>query len=172
MSLAHECAAGVIAAVRAAGGTIRRDGDTIELVAPAPLPAALVVRIRAAKAALLAALDAPADWHARHREALHYWGVLHPPAEAAALAWGELQNCWHKLHGKRFPAWQCAGCGEAIGGFRVLDLSDGNRVHSATLNCLVRYGQHWRNEATRALAALGLPAPAEGARCDAKSFCL
>jgi hypothetical protein len=159
MSVANDCVAELIAAVHAAGGIIRRDGDTIELIAPAPLPADLVARIRVAKPALLAVLDEPTDWHARHREALRYWGVLHAPAEAASLAWGELQNRWHRLYGTRFPASQCAACGEAIGGHAALDLPDGNRVHSAALNCLIRYGHHWRNEATRALAAIGLPPP-------------
>jgi hypothetical protein len=162
MSVADECVAELIAAVSAAGGTIRRDGDTIELLARAPLPKDLVARIRAAKTALLAALDEPADWHARHREALRYWGALHPPMEAVALAWGELQNRWHRLHGRRCPARQCAGCGEAIGGLATLDLPDGNRVHIAALNCLIRYGKHWRNEATQALAATGLSAPSDG----------
>src|SRR4051812_33558059 len=60
MSVANECAADLIAAVRAVGGTIRRDGDTIELAAPVPLPADLMAGIRAAKPALLAALDVAA----------------------------------------------------------------------------------------------------------------
>src|SRR5436305_1180528 len=100
MSVANECVTDLIAAVRAAGGTIRRDGNSIELVAPAPLPVDLVARIRAAKMALLAVLGEPADWHTRHDEALQYWGVLHAPAEAAALAWGEMQNRWHRLHSR------------------------------------------------------------------------
>jgi hypothetical protein len=108
MSVANERAADLIAAVRTAGGTIRRDGDTIELIARTPLPDDLIARIRAAKPALLAVLDQPADWHARHREALHYWSVLHAPTEAASLARGELQNRWHRLHGKRYPALQYA----------------------------------------------------------------
>jgi hypothetical protein len=159
MSVTDNCAAELIAAVRAAGGTIRRDGDAIELIAPAPLPADLVARIRAAKPALLAVLDEPADWHARHAEALQYWSVLHHPAEAAALAWGELQNRWHRLHGIRVPTWQCAGCGEAIGGIASLDMPDGNRVHADELNCLIRYGHHWRSEATKALSTIGLSPP-------------
>jgi hypothetical protein len=47
-AMAH--AADLIAAVRSAGGTIRRDGDMIELAAPHPLSADLVARIREGKA--------------------------------------------------------------------------------------------------------------------------
>ena len=36
----------LIASVRAAGGTIRRDGDTIELAAPAPLATDLGLKVR------------------------------------------------------------------------------------------------------------------------------
>ena len=81
------------------------------LAAPVPLAADLVARVRAAKPALLAALDDIPDWHARNHEALAYWGALHPPDEAAELAWRELQNRWHQFYRKRFPARQCAGCG-------------------------------------------------------------
>jgi len=41
---------------------------------------------------------------------------------------------------------------------------DGNRVHLDDIDCLIRYGQHWRGEATQALLAIGLqPPPDEGA---------
>ena len=157
-------AAELIASVRAAGGTIRRDGDTIELAAPVPLTTDLVARIRAAKPLLLAALDHLPQWEARHREALAHWRALRCPEEADELAWGELQNRWHRQHGKRFPVWQCAGCGQLIGGAPALSMIDGNRVHLDEIDCLIRYGQHWRSEATHALVAIGLHPPAgEGA---------
>ncbi len=150
----------LIAAVRAAGGTIRRDGDMIELAAARPLPAELLARIREAKPALLGLLAGAADWRTRHREALAYWSVLHRYDIAASLAWGELQDRWHRLQGARLPGWQCAGWGEAIGGLPTLDLADGNRVHFETLNCLLRYGHCWRRAATGALSAMGLKPPA------------
>ena len=106
--------ADLIAAVRTAGGIIRRDGETIDLAAPRPLPAELVDAIRAAKPALLVLLGAAGDWHARHSEALAHWRVLHPEPEALHLAWGELENRWHRLNGERVPGWQCAGCGEPM----------------------------------------------------------
>jgi hypothetical protein len=157
----------LIAAVHAAGGKIRRDGRYIDLAAREPLPNALVERLRAAKPELLGALATPAekdDWHARHREALSHWRALHPEGEAAALAWGELQNRWHRLFGARVPEWQCAGCGEPIGGFDALPLSDGTRVHLDTahgLDCLAAYGERWCAAATRALAAMGLGSPGD-----------
>jgi hypothetical protein len=52
MSVANESAAHLIAAVQALGGTIRRDGDMLYLLAPAPLPDNLMARIRAGKLAL------------------------------------------------------------------------------------------------------------------------
>lgn len=70
MTIRDRHVADLINAVRAAGGTIRRDGDKIELAAPKPLAPELIARVRAAKPVLLAVLDAPADWHARYREAL------------------------------------------------------------------------------------------------------
>lgn len=152
-------AAKLIASVRAAGGTIRRDGDTIELAAPAPLTSDLVARIRAAKPLLLAALDQLPEWEARHREALAHWRRLGFPERAAQLAWGALQNRWHREYGKRFPTWQCAGCGQPIGGLPALTMIDGNRVHLDDIDCIIRYGQHWRGEATQALVAIGLQPP-------------
>jgi hypothetical protein len=153
-------AADLIAAVRAAGGTIRRDGDMIELAAARPLPAELLARIREAKPALLGLLASTADWRARHREALAYWSVLHPDDKAVSLTWGELQDRWHRLHEARLPGWQCAGCGEAIGGLAALALADGNRVHFETLDCVLLYGERWRCAATEALSAMGLKPPA------------
>lgn len=50
------CADDLIAEVRSAGGSIRRDGEMIELKAPKPLPRQLVERIRAAKPFVLQAL--------------------------------------------------------------------------------------------------------------------
>jgi len=103
-----------------------------------------------------------ADWRARHREALAYWSALHPPGEAARLAWGKLENDWHRLHGARAPEWHCAGCGGVISGRDALDLQDGNRVHLAdSLDCLFAFGERWRREASDGLRALGLDPPAD-----------
>jgi hypothetical protein len=111
------------------------------------------------KPAVIAALTA--HWRARHQEALAHWSALRPMDEAAGLAWGELEERWHKLRGARVPEGQCAGCGELIGGREVLGLSDGNRVHFGdSLDCLFAFGERWRSEATAALRALGLDPPA------------
>jgi hypothetical protein len=121
-------------------------------------PVALL--LLAHKPAVLAALAA--DWRARHREALAWWGALRPTADASRLARGQLENRWHRLHGRRTPEWQCAGCGEPIGGLPALNLADGNRVHLDKLDCLFSFGQRWRTEATAALQPLGLDPPADG----------
>lgn len=112
---------------------------------------------------LLTALADPViDWHARHAEALAHWRALYPPGQACSLAWGELQNHWHRLFGAKLPGWQCAGCGAPIGPGDRFDTGDGNRVHFDDrhgLDCLIAYGARWRGAATRALAAMGLEPP-------------
>jgi hypothetical protein len=90
-----------------------------------------------------------------HREC----GGLYPRAEAEALAWGELENRWHAEHGDHIPRDLCAGCRKPIGGAEALDLIDGNRVHFANNDCLIRHSCRWRGNATAALLAMGLTAP-------------
>ena len=79
--------------------------------------------------------------------------------EARRLAWGDLENEWHELHGWRWPSWQCAGCNAPLGGSQALDLPDGNRVHLELIDCLIRFGKRWRGDASEALVALGLEPP-------------
>jgi hypothetical protein len=119
-----------------------------------PRQAEPVVRLLAAhKGEVLTALAEATSWPARHREALTHWSALHTADEAAGLAWGELQDRWHRLHGARVPEWQCAGCGEPIGGLAALDLADGSRVHLDRLDCLLSLGERRRREATAGLRA-------------------
>jgi len=82
-----------------------------------------------------------------------------PWPDARRLAWGQLQNEWHSLHGHHSPSWQCAGCGSPIGGAAALDLPDGNRVHFEPIDCLVRFGRLWRHAADAALTSSGLTPP-------------
>jgi hypothetical protein len=156
----NDTIADLLASIGQAGGTIRRYGDKIELAAPAPLAPELIARIRAAKPALLAMLDNPSDWQRRYREALAYWKSLHPSDEAAALAWGEMQNRWHRLHGERFPVGRCAGCGRALRNLLALEVDRGTQVHVDDLACLISYGDLWRSAANRGLVGLGLTPPA------------
>ena len=79
--------------------------------------------------------------------------------EARRLAWGDLENEWHELHGWRWPSWQCAGCNAPLGGSQALNLPDGNRVHFEPIDCLIRFGKRWRGDASEALVALGLEPP-------------
>jgi hypothetical protein len=144
---------------RAAGLAVSREGD--KLIVRGPKHAEPVVRLLAAhKSEILTAIAEATDWRARHREALAYWGALHPASEAARLAWGELEKRWHRLQGVRAPQWQCAGCGEPIGGLKALTLSDDNRVHFSDLDCLLAFGERWHHDATVGLQALGLVPPA------------
>jgi hypothetical protein len=111
------------------------------------------------KPAVIAALAA--EWRARYREALAQWSAFRPAESAARIAWGELENHWHRLHGARAPAGQCAGCGAAIGNREALTLGDGNRVHLDRIACLLAYGERWRGEATAGLKWFGLDPPAD-----------
>ena len=79
--------------------------------------------------------------------------------EARRLAWGDVENEWHELHGRRWPSWQCAGCNAPLGGSLALNLPDGNRVHFEPIDCLIRFGKRWRGDASEALIALGLELP-------------
>jgi hypothetical protein len=79
--------------------------------------------------------------------------------EARRLAWSDVANEWHELHGQRWPSWQCAGCDAPLGGSQVLNLPDGNRVHFERIDCLIRFGKRWRGDASEALVALGLEPP-------------
>lgn len=142
-------AASPLAAVAAAGGWFEVHGDRLRLKARENLSPAVVA----------SAFAEAREWHHRHREALAHHRPLHP--EAAALAWGEMVNRWHRRHGERLPEWQCAGCMAPIGGGQALALADSNRVHFDTFDCLGRYGVRWRGAAAQALAAMGLHPPAD-----------
>jgi hypothetical protein len=135
-----------------------------KLVIRGPQRAAPVaLKLLAHKPEVLAALEV-ADWCARHNEALAHWSAFRPAAEAERLAWAEMQNRWHRLHDERVPAWQCAGCGEPIGGLPALDFADDNRVHldeAHGLDCLLAFGQRWRDAATAGLQAFGLDLPTD-----------
>jgi hypothetical protein len=96
---------------------------------------------------------------ARHREALAYWSALHPPNEAAALAWGEIEGRWHRLHGARWPLWQCAGRDQPIGGLPAVMLAHGKRVHLGKRGCVLCFGRRWRSAASSALRSLGIEPP-------------
>jgi hypothetical protein len=40
--------------------------------------------------------------------------------EARWLAWGDVENEWHELHGRRWPSWQCAGCNAPLRTLRTI----------------------------------------------------
>jgi hypothetical protein len=142
-----------------AGLAVRAEDD--KLVIRGPKRAEPVARLLLAhKFAVIGALAA--DWQAHYGEALVYWSALHPAREAARLAWGELEDRWHRRHGRRCPVWQCPGCGSPIGSLPALDLTDRNRVHlddAHGLDCLLGFGGRWRSEATAGLRTLGLDPP-------------
>jgi hypothetical protein len=145
---------------RAAGLSLARDGDKLVIRGPRRAEA-VAQRLLSRKVELIEALADATEWPARHREALTHWRALQPEHEAGRLAWGELQDRWHKLHGERVAPNLCAGCRRPIGDCETLDLGDGNHVHLDDLNCLLQHGERWRRAATRALVELGLQPPAD-----------
>jgi hypothetical protein len=147
------------------GATIRPAGDHLILRAGSkPVPAELVKRIHEAKVEVFAALLPEANearhWQERFTVLTFAWGAGKRDWEAAKrLAWGDLQNEWHKRHGRRWPAWQCAGCERPISGIEAIDLPDSSRVHFEPIDCTLKYGLRWRGDAQKALLSLGLKPP-------------
>jgi hypothetical protein len=136
-----------------------------KLLVRGPKRAEAVVKLLAEHKAEVIAVLAPSIvnerwWHERFTTKAFQWFLGDRNWETAKrLAWGDLENEWHNQHGKRWPAWQCAGCEKPIGGLAALDLPDGNRVHVDPIDCLIRFGKRWRGDARKALVAFGLEAP-------------
>jgi len=150
---------------RAAGLRIEVVDSTLKI--QGPRSAEHVVKLLAEhKSAVLAALvpiGQQQEWRERFTAWTFRWSCERRPwEEARRLAWGDLQNQWHFLHGQRWPSWQCAGCHQPIDGLAALNLADGNRVHFDNIDCLITFGRRWRGVADQQLAAFGLEPPAAG----------
>jgi hypothetical protein len=102
----------------------------------------------------------PAWWRRHFKIRTIHWALSgrRRKGEAERLAYGELLDEWRKLHGPRWPTWQCAGCNEPIGGLSALLLPDEYRVHfDAERECLIRFGRRWRSEAVAAKVTRHIP---------------
>jgi hypothetical protein len=144
-----------------------RQGKAIEAIEAIGTKAAEERQKAAGTNGMVERRDMAARWEAQdgwafseelfaHRE--FYSG--HARATAERLAWGEMQNKWHMLHGERVPKQICAGCRRPIGIGPVLPMIDGNVVHAqGNHECLIQYGARWRGAATRALWAMGFKQP-------------
>jgi len=161
--------------VRQMGGNfVPLPGGRLKVRASAPLPEAMLDRLRAAKDELIRALSktqqslgSAADpvneeWKAYfdERAAMRQFCGGIPRNIAEELAWDDTLGEWHRTHPMEFPAGQCAGCGQSIGQVQALRLYDGNSVHFDTMNCLARYGETWRGTAAQSLKALRIEWPA------------
>jgi hypothetical protein len=146
-----------------AGLRVEAAGD--KLLIRGPKQAEPVVRLLAEhKAEVLAALACDTNVARQWRERLtarsfEWFKGARDWKAARRLAWGDLENEWHNLHGRRWPAWQCAGCDAPISGLAALCLPDGNRVHFEPIDCLIGFGGRWRSDARAALLELGLEPP-------------
>jgi hypothetical protein len=150
-----------LAAITAVGGRFEVRGNRLRLTALTALSAAVVEN----------AFTEARDWHHRHREALAHWRALHsePPRP-------------HRSLGERC---RTAGTGSTARASRNGNAPDAASRSAATRRCRwmmalacistmcadsissSTYGDRWRSAATRALAAMGLKAPAddEGRGC-------
>jgi len=169
----------VLASIRRHGGDVKMIApDCLKVRAPMDLLPDFVRQVRAVKPELIAALSAMASssevadkavpatdvrwWQRRFTAKTFQWLVGNRDWEGAKrLAWGDLQNEWHVKHGRRWPIWQCAGCGQLIGGLEAIDLPDGNRVHRDPIDCLIIFGKRWRAAASAALIEFGLQSPSD-----------
>jgi hypothetical protein len=148
---------------RDAGLRVEAAGD--KLLIRGPKRSGAVVKLLAEhKTEVLAALSPSATearrWSERFAARTFEWACgKRNWQDARRLAWGDLQNDWQNVHGRRWPSWQCAGCEKPIGGLDALDLPDGIRVHLEPIDCLVRFGKRWRAQANAALVAFGLEMP-------------
>jgi hypothetical protein len=103
-------------------------------------------------------------WQAHYSRGIVHW-FLHGQRrwhEAEAIAYGELLIKWHKHYGARPDPRCCAGCGHELPGDGGLVLSDGAHLHLVGVrgvDCVIAYGQKWRDAALVALGALGLDPP-------------
>ena len=101
-------------------------------------------------------------WRRRFTISTIHWELSgkRTKAEAERLAYAQLLDDWRRLHGTRWPVWQCAGCGKPIGGLSALSLTDGNRVHfGEKIECLTPFGRRSHGDAIAALRALKLKPP-------------
>jgi hypothetical protein len=159
---------GLVLLRRACDAGLRVEVAGDKLLIRGPKRAQGVVKLLAEhKAEVLAALSPSAvearRWQEQYTARTFEWACRKRNWQAARrLAWGDLQNEWHRANGRGWPAWQCAGCDEPIGGLDALDLPEGIRVHFEPIDCLVRFGKRWRAEADAALVAFGLEMPADG----------
>jgi hypothetical protein len=150
---------------RDAGLRVQASGNNLLIRGPKRAEA-MVKLLTEHKASVLAALSPNAvearRWQEQYTARTFEWACRKRNWQAARrLAWGYLQNEWHRANGRGWPAWQCAGCGSPIGGLEALNLPDGNRVHLEPISCLITFGNRWRAEADAALGALGLDMPVE-----------
>jgi hypothetical protein len=154
------------------GANVELAGDNLILrTGTMAVPAELVRQLRTEKVAVVAALAASSEprdeaWWRRELVArtAHWLVGGRAFADAQRLAFNQLEVEWHREHrGHRghVPRSHCAGCGQPIGSRAAFDLGDGNRTHLDRLQCLILYGDRWRDEAKRALIAMGLRPPSE-----------
>ena len=121
-------------------------------------------------ATLAPAQQAAQRWRDRYAARISHWfrRGRRRWQDAEALAYAELINDWHMLHGRRWPQDLCAGCGKPITDRPALILIDENRVHFENVDCLLPYGKRWRAagvayfraQITRALSLMGIDVPA------------
>jgi hypothetical protein len=147
-----------------AGLAVAAEGDKLVIRGPKraePVALLLIEHKPEVLATLAPAQRAAQQWRDHYAARISHW-FLHGRRrwqDAEALAYGELLNEWHMLHGARSAQWQCAGCDKPIAGRPALILMDGDVVHFEALDCLLSYGDRWRRAAVAGLHTVGLNPP-------------
>src|SRR5262249_40340199 len=120
---------------RAARLEIAVDGDRLIVRGPAWAEAVArsLIEHKAEIIALISAdgvtdreTDNTTDWRDLYEQRAAHWSLegRRSRAEAEALAWGELENRWHRMRGERVPPDICAGCRRPIAAAEALVLSE------------------------------------------------
>jgi hypothetical protein len=149
---------------RDAGLAVAAEDDKLVIRGPKraePVALLLIEHKPEVLATLFPAQRAAQQWRHRYAARISHW-FLHGQRrwqEAEALAYNELLNEWHMLHGRRWPQCQCAGCDEPIAERAARILADDNVVHFEDLDCLLSHGERWRRAAIAGLRTVGLDPP-------------
>jgi hypothetical protein len=157
----HSDCIAILCGARAAGLRVEIVGDLLKISGPKraePLVRVLSEHKQGVLRALFA-VGTPDYWQERFTVRTLEWFNNRSWIAARRLAWGDLQNEWHGLNGRRWPRSVCAGCGDAIGVLASIDLADGNRIHEQPIDCSLTFGNNWRGDADAALVGFGLKQP-------------
>lgn len=102
--------------------------------------------------------DDPAAWLAWMQSRIAVWQARGlSGAEVSQIVWSEAECAWSLRHHPAADPNRCAGCGRWMLDAPGMSLLDGAVVHvggPVQFDCLIVYGEQWRQAASAALVAL------------------